>query len=247
MGAFYDDPDFSYTQYWQGREYEDQSEVLAIRKLLTGQHFLRAVDIGGGFGRLTKIVKEFCDDVLLLEPSAKMRSLAKKDFKTQAGTMEKTKLEDQSQDLVTSFRVLHHVPDLAPAFAEVHRILKPGGVFLFEFANSTNFKARLQSLISGQPILLTPIERRSQNNIRNASISFVNHHPETVIKILKLNSLEPINILSVSNLRLPILKRIMTPKSLVTLETKLQQVLSKFYFGPSIFVLARKIDKDRIL
>src|SRR3990167_9361785 len=119
MSSFYDDPEFSYDQYWQNRSYEHQCEVLAIQKLLAGKHFETAADIGGGFGRLTKIIRDYADQVLLVEPSAKMRQMAKaqrpKGIKAQDGTIEKTKLEDQSQDLVTAFRVLHHIPDLKPA------------------------------------------------------------------------------------------------------------------------------------
>lgn len=54
---------------------------------------------------------------------------------------------DASFDLCTSTEVLEHVPDDACAFAELHRVLKPGGVLLFSVpltrADKTLERARL--------------------------------------------------------------------------------------------------------
>jgi hypothetical protein len=46
----YNDPNFDYTKYWVGREYENAAEEIAIRRLLKNKHFKNAVDIGGGSG-----------------------------------------------------------------------------------------------------------------------------------------------------------------------------------------------------
>jgi len=52
----YNDPNFDYTQYWIGREYENASEEIAIRRLLKNRHFKNAIDIGGGYGRLCPLL-----------------------------------------------------------------------------------------------------------------------------------------------------------------------------------------------
>jgi SAM-dependent methyltransferase len=44
---------------------------------------------------------------------------------------ERIPYEDDTFDLVVGHAVLHHIPDLPAAFAEVRRILKPGGRFVF--------------------------------------------------------------------------------------------------------------------
>lgn len=245
MLAHYDDPSFSYSNYWQNRSYEHAAEIIAISRLLDKHHFKTATDIGGGFGRLTSVLAGYSTTATLLEPSAKLRSQAKKYLGNQKnirivpGTAEHTRLPSQSQELLLSVRVFHHIPDLRPVFIEARRILKPEGLFLFEFANSSHFKSRLKSLITGTPILLTPVERRSSANIRRQTIFFVNHHPHTILKLLRQNSFIPLQVLSVSNFRSPLLKKILPFKLLLILEKISQPLLAKSYFGPSIFILAK--------
>lgn len=51
---------------------------------------------------------------------------------------ERLPFEDESFDLVLGHAVLHHIPDLARAFSEFHRVLRPGGVVLFAGEPSRN-------------------------------------------------------------------------------------------------------------
>ncbi len=238
MGHFYDDPDFSYQDYWKNRSYEHQCEVLAIKALLKNHHFNTSVDIGGGFGRLSKLIAEYSHHAILVEPSNKQRVIARKllkDTKIEilAGSAVKTRLKDLSIDLAVLIRVMHHLPDINSTLVEVHRILKPNGLAVIEFASSLNLKSRIVSWLSGKPILPIPLDRRRMVNIRQGSIPFVNHHPLTFQKTLIRNGFSIQNILSVSNFRgLPV-------KSL-WLEKILQSGLGRLYFGPSIFILAKK-------
>src|SRR3972149_7537849 len=78
MPQHYDDPAFSYEGYWSGRGYEQQAEIMALKRLLLGQKFYRAADIGGGFGRLTGLLKQYSRQTMLIEPSVKQRRLARK-------------------------------------------------------------------------------------------------------------------------------------------------------------------------
>lgn len=240
---FYDDPGFSYQKYWQGRLYEHHSEIIAIDKLLKNRHFESAADIGGGYGRLIPTLSKYCQGITLVEPSLKQRRLAK-DIKTINGTSENTTLADSSYDLVSLVRVLHHLPDPASTIREISRILKPRGLFLFEFANSTSLKSRIKSLISGKPILLSSVEKRKPANIRRGTIPFVNHHPHTIKKLLRQNGFAIKNTLSVSNFRVPFLKKFLPLKLLLILESSCQQLFSYGYIGPSIFILARLDNKQ---
>lgn len=246
MAAHYDDPHFSYVSYWQDRSYEHLSEVAALTSLLQGKSFAKSADIGGGYGRLVPTIKQFSKNVILIEPSAKQRNIAKKSFageKTiaiQSGTAEKTNLDNNSVSLITVVRVMHHLPDPIPAFKELYRVLRPGGVLVLEFANSRHFKAQIQSFLTGKPILPIPIERRSSANIKKKTIAFVNHHPTTVLKMLKKTGFQIDKSLSVSNLRSPLIKQVIPQSIMLDLEKKLQNPLSSRFFGPSIFILAHK-------
>jgi ubiquinone/menaquinone biosynthesis C-methylase UbiE len=246
MAAHYDDPHFSYVSYWQDRSYEHLSEVAALNSLLQGQTFTKSADIGGGYGRLIPTIKQFSKNVILIEPSAKQRNIAKKNFSgeksvlVQSGTAEKTNLDNSSVSLITVVRVMHHLPDPVPAFKELYRVLRPGGTLVLEFANSRHFKAQIQSFLTGKPILQIPIERRSSANIKRKTIAFVNHHPATVLKQLKKAGFQIDKSLSVSNLRSPLIKQVVPQKIMLDLEKRLQNPLSTRFFGPSIFVLAHK-------
>lgn len=244
MTHFYDDADFSYDQYWQSRQYEHQSEVTALAELLKKAKFKHAVDIGGGYGRLSKVLLKYAKTVTLIEPSQKQRTLGRKFLQDaveiKSGLSDKTGLAAASCDLVIMVRVMHHLPDPAATIAEINRILTPKGKLILEFANSTNLKAQIRAFLTGHPILPIPIERRSATNIKNQTIPFVNHHPHSVFKLLKKNGFVVKKTLSVSNFRSPFLKKILPIAILNYLEKILQKILSYVSFGPSLFVLAEK-------
>ena len=242
MKHFYDDPDFSYLEYWRSRTYEHQSEILALKHLLGSRHFQQALDLGGGFGRLTGFLTSRAKQVLLIEQSLKQRNFAKthlkgmKNVKILAGTCQKTKLENGCCDLVVIVRVMHHLSEASVVLTEINRILSPNGLIIIEFANSLNLKSRLRSFFTGKPILPVPIDRRRAINIRNQTIPFVNHHPISLQKLLISSGFKIEKLLSVSNFR-------GLPFNSLKLENWLQKLLAPVYFGPSIFVLAKKLDK----
>ena len=126
---------------------------------------------------------------------------------------------------------------------EARRILKPQGQLVLEFANSLHMLARVRSWLTGRPIIMSPVERRGVENIAAGTIPFVNHHPVAIQKLLKRQGFKVLQILSVSNLRSPLFKKIVPISVLLVLESIFQSLFSSFYFGPSIWVLARRVDK----
>ena len=61
---------------------------------------------------------------------------------------------DDSFDVVFSFGVLHHIPSMESAFAEIRRVLRPGGVFIGGLYNRRSIftaRVRLEWLLAGGP------------------------------------------------------------------------------------------------
>jgi SAM-dependent methyltransferase len=243
----YDDPKYNYQDYWAGREYEHAAEELAINRLLKGKHFKYALDVGGGYGRLSKFLIKFADKVTLAEPSQQQLDISKiylKDSKSvdsklwQAADL---KLKDGSVDLVLVVRVLHHLPDPVPELNEIGRVLKSGGTFILEFANDAHFLNRLRYGVRGKTVPKTPIDIRSEENKKKeGEIAFVNHHPKVVLNILQDAGFELEAVLSGSNLRSPTLKKVLGKKPLLAAEKILQPMLAPIYFGPSIWLRLKK-------
>lgn len=242
----YNDPRHNYLQYWEGRQYEHLAEEIAINRLLRGKTFKTAVDIGGGYGRLSILLESYADKVTLAEPSQQQLDLAKDFLKDhpevdrQLMQADDLKFKDGSVDLVTMIRVMHHLPDPSAEFKEIARVLSVEGCAIIEVANYAHFRNRLRYLSRRERLPVKPVDIRSKENRRKEEIAFVNHNPYTVVRQLDHAGLTVDAILSVSNLRSPALKRIMPRELMLTAERVLQRPLAPIYFGPSIFFLVRK-------
>lgn len=68
--------------------------------------------------------------------------------------------DDASFDLVFGHAVLHHIPDLAGAFAEFHRVLRPGGVVAF-CGEPSRYGDRIAALPKRAGVLAAPFWRRA--------------------------------------------------------------------------------------
>ncbi len=242
----YDDPSHNYLHYWDGRDYEHAAELLALGRLLDHRHFGFAVDVGGGFGRLSKVLTGYADKVLLAEPSRQQLDIAE-EYLAGCPTVERRQLQaadlqldSTSVDLVLCVRVLHHLPAPGPEFAEIARVLKPGGTFVLEFANSANALRRLRLAAKGKRVPREPINLRSTEIRSESDIPFVNHHPATVLAQLSQVGLEAEELLSGSNLRSARLKAMLPSKVLLGAERMLQPAFAPLRFGPSMWVRARR-------
>jgi SAM-dependent methyltransferase len=242
----YNDPSHNYLKYWDGRDYENAAERMAITRLLKGKHFKHAVDIGGGYGRLCIFLEKYADHVTLAEPSRQQLDIGAKFLKDHPEIdrlqMQADDLQfpDQSINLITMIRVMHHLPHPEPEFKELARVLAPGGYLILEVANAIHARNRLKAVLKGKTLPLTPINVASAASTADGGIAFVNHHPATVTKQLAAVGLRVEHKLSVSNLRSPGLKKILPAQVMLGLENIMQPALASSDFGPSMFLLVRK-------
>lgn len=239
------DRNYDYTKYWNNRDYENAAEQVAIRRLLDGRRFSKAADIGGGFGRLCLVLREYADQVTLAEPSltqleAAKTFLAGSDIIQTQQQADDLQFADGELDLVTMVRVMHHIPEPSAEFAEIARVLAPGGTALIEVANYGHFKNRRAFKKAGKPMPTEPVSIRTAPAEEPDAIAFVNHNIDTVVAQLETAGLELQSKLSVSNLRSQTLKKFLPTKLMVGIERLLQKPLAAQDFGPSIFLELRK-------
>jgi len=253
MNAFYDDPFFDYSHYWNKRGYEHLSEVNALKTLFAQIPYSKKkdlLDIGSGFGRLTKTYCRMFKRSVLLEPSQKLQKQAKRRLKKYKNLMfkfgfaEKIPVRDNSFQTVLMIRVAHHIKDLRTVFKEVFRVLDKNGFFILEFPNKRHFKTRFYRFLKKESKTdlksLLPSEARSVKNIRRKTVLFYNYHPLWVEKNLEDCGFIVLKKLSVSNFRHFTVKKVIPLKIMLFLEKLCQPLLARFDFGPSIFLLLKK-------
>ncbi len=251
--SYYDS--YDYGHYWQHRRYEDKAEKIALIKFLSliRQKKQKIIaDIGAGFGRHAPLYVSLFKTVILIDPSNELLLEAKRNLHRypniifKKGRGEKIPLENESVDVALLIRVVHHLRNISPTFKEISRILKPGGFFIIEFANKVHFKALIKAFLRGNFRFLSEtaaIDRRSPQNLKNNSIAFLNYHPRVIEKSLEKEGFTIIGKLSVSNFRSPLLKRVLPLRILLAMERLSQPLLAPLNFGPSMFLLARKIEE----
>lgn len=243
----YDDPAFNYQDYWRGRDYEHAAEQAAIDRLLAGRRFQRAVDVGGGYGRLSRHLVNYADEVILAEPSEQQLGLARaylgnapavRCMPAQARDLH---LPDASVDAALMVRVLHHIPDPEPEIAEIARVLAPGGTLLLEFANLSHALNRARYALQGRRVPRMPVPVATAPDGRG--VPFVNHHPKTLLALVERAGFAVEAVLSGSNLRSPALKRMLPDPAMLWIERRLQPALAPLWFGPSIWLRLRRGDR----
>ena len=232
------------TDFWegQGREYEDLAERIALRKLLPPAG-ARLVEIGAGFGRLVDLYNGY-QQVVLLDYSKSMLRQAQErlgrggKYIYVAADLYAMPFVDSLFDTTVTVRVLHHVQNIPAAFQEIQRVLRPGGVYVLEYANKRHLKAVLRYLLGRQswsPFAPEPYEFVELN---------YDFHPAWMNARLREAGFVVGRELAVSSFRLPFLKRLISPRSLAALDGLLQGPTASWKLAPSVFVRARVEKED---
>jgi len=95
----------------------------------------RVLDVACGTGRHTRWLAEAGARVTAVDRSAPMLAVARKkcqglDVDFREGDVSELPVPSGAFDVVLSALVMEHVPEVAPALREVHRVLAPRGVFV---------------------------------------------------------------------------------------------------------------------
>ena len=225
------------TDFWegQGRDYEDLTERIALRRLLPA-HGRRVVHLGAGFGRMTNELGGF-DQVIVLDYSRTMLQ----DAQARLGTSDRyiyvaadiyhLPLADGSCDAAVMERVIHHMADVPAALRQIRAALAPGSPFVLEYASKRHFKAMLRYWLRRQtwsPFDLDPVEFVRLN---------FDFHPDYMTRALEEAGFETRRRLALSYLRLGALKRFVPVGALVALDRLLQPTGEIALFSPSVFTL----------
>jgi len=219
------------------REYEDRVEAIAIRRLLPSGGG-RLLEVGAGAGRNSARYRGY-DRVVLLDYSQSQLAQARQRlgdggrYQFVVADAYFPPFASGCADAATMIRTLHHMAEPARALAAIRRLMKPGAVFVLEYANKRNLKAILRWAIRRQgwsPFTADPVEF--------AALNF-DFHPIAVVDWLKRAGFDVERQLTVSHFRLGLLKRLLPVRLLVWLDAAAQWTGALWQLSPSVFVRAR--------
>ncbi len=232
------------TRFWegQGRNYEDQVERVALRRLLpaTGTTL---IEIGAGYGRLADEYRGY-KKVVLFDYSRSLLREAQTHlgndprFIYVAGNWYNMPFVNHLFAAMVQIRTLHHAADVPALFQELARIAQPNGRYILEFANKKNIKAIARYWTRRQswsPFTSEPVEF--------ATLNF-DFHPHWIREQLLLAGFSPGRTLTVSHYRFAPLKKVTPTNVLVKLDSMAQLTGDWWQLSPSVFVDVAHPDEE---
>lgn len=224
--------------FWDrgGREYEDRTETVALRRLLPKSGKLM-LEVGAGAGRNTLRYSGFERVVLLDYSTTQLQQaqarLGKSDrFVFVAADVYRLPFVEGLFDGATMIRTLHHMADAPRALAQIRKVLQPRSVFVLEFASKLHLKSILRYFLGRQgwsPFTLEPVEFVSLN---------FDFHPKAVRGWLQALGFKVERMLTLSHFRWGPLKRLIPTGILVSLDSLAQWTGAFWQLTPSVFVRA---------
>jgi SAM-dependent methyltransferase len=196
------------------------------------------LEVGAGFGRLADLYGSYAQVILLDHALSGLREAQQwlgraGRFVYVAANLYHLPVAPRSCDTVVTVRVLHHVADVPAALQEIAGVLRPGGVYLLEYANKRNAKAVARYLLRRQgwsPFRTEPYEF--------AELNF-DFHPTWMAGQLARAGLQVEDGLAVSHFRHPFFKRLASPAALAAADGAFQRVGAAWKLAPSIFLRSR--------
>ncbi len=150
--SYYDDFSLGYERE-RGRGYHalvDDLEASIVAPLARGKAVL---EVGCGTGLVLQRIARHARLAFGVDLSPGMAAKARdRGFDVVVGSVTALPFADQSFDVVCSFKVLAHVPDIDRALAELVRVTRPGGHLVLEFYNPWSLRYLAKRIAGPQPI-----------------------------------------------------------------------------------------------
>jgi ubiquinone/menaquinone biosynthesis C-methylase UbiE len=122
----------------------DQLQVDLAKPLATGQDIL---EIGCGTGMILKELAPVARNAIGIDISPGMLAQAQaRGLEVVVGSATDLPFQEESFDMICSFKVLAHIEDIEKVMQEVARVLRPGGVAALEFYNSQSLRTLIKHL-----------------------------------------------------------------------------------------------------
>lgn len=150
--AYYDD--FSST-YDRGRDrgYHRVIDELEAGIVLPYASKARVLEVGCGTGLILQRIAPVASEARGIDLSPGMLAAARgRGLNVAEGSATALPFADASFDVVYSFKVLAHVPDIGLALREVSRVLRPGGTSILEFYNPWSLRYLARRLAGSRRI-----------------------------------------------------------------------------------------------
>jgi SAM-dependent methyltransferase len=140
-------------------------------------------------------------------------------------------------DGATMIRTLHHMVDAPLALAQVRRVLQPSSAFILEYANKRNIKSILRYWLRKQK--WSPFTREQ---VEYLPLNF-DFHPAAVRSWMNAAGFHIQRTLTVSHLRLGLLKHTLPTGLLVALDSLFSLTGNFWQLTPSVFLKAQADEK----
>jgi len=226
------------TRFWErgGRAYEDAVEAVALKRLLPpgGK---RLLELGAGAGRNTPRYVNF-EQVVLLDYSRTQLEQAQQKLGRDlryvyvAADVYRLPFIPGLFEAATMIRTLHHMAEPERALSQVRRVLRPGAVFILEFASKLHLKSILRYVLRQQD--WSPFTRQA---VEFAALNY-DFHPAAVREWLEGCGFAIQRRLTVSHFRWAIFKRLIPLGILVKMDALAQWSGQWWQLSPSVFVRA---------
>jgi SAM-dependent methyltransferase len=136
LGTVEDFEKGDYTSVWRRKRLEDEAQKRIIRGWLA--HSGSCLELGGGFGRITGIIEEFFDLVVMVELAWRNLSVARTNLRKAnliRADIAQIPAVESSFDYVVMVRVVHLLSDPMKVMQEIRRVSRDGGTLIMSVPN----------------------------------------------------------------------------------------------------------------